>query len=97
MPKLPTAADFNRPTPSASRQIVGYQTGQVEAATVDFAKTMGDMVAQEQKKLDDIRVEDAINKAKMSALELSKGDNGFDSVKGEDVVTKPVRNDNTNR
>jgi len=97
MAKLPTAIDFNRQTPSASRQIVGYQTGQVEAATANFAQTMGGVIEQEQKKLDDIRVEDAINKAKMSALELSKGENGFSSVKGEDVVTKPVRNDYTTR
>ena len=68
MPKLPTAEDFNRQTPSASRPMVSYQTGQVEAATVGFSKTISDigvMVEQEQKKLDDIRAEDALNKAKL--------------------------------
>jgi hypothetical protein len=100
MAKIPTAADFSRQAPSVSRPIVGYQSGQAERAAQDLSKTLGgvaSMLEQEQKKLDDIRVEDAINKAKMSALELSQGEEGFTKVKGEGVVTKPVRDDYTKR
>lgn len=100
MPKLPTEEDFNRPTPSASRQIVTYKTGQEATAISEFGNRLADfgmMVDQEQKRLDDVRAEDALNKAKLRALELSNGDDGFTKVKGEGVVVKPVRDDYSKR
>lgn len=100
MPKLPTEADFSRQTPSATRPIVSYQTGQVAQATQQLGGAMADisaMVQKEQDRLDDIRAEEAINQAKLSALELSHGENGFTKAKGEDVVKKPIREDYNKR
>lgn len=100
MPKLPSAEDFTRPTPSAQRSIVSYQSGQVGKAISGLGATVGaigDMFEKEQDRLDDIRAEDALNKAKQRALELAEGDDGFTRVKGEGVINKPVREDYNKR
>jgi hypothetical protein len=98
--KLPTREDLAQATPSATRQISTYQTGQVARAMTGFGETMGNvvqMIDKEQDRMDDIRAEDALNKAKLKALELSDGENGYTKMKGSDVVGNDVRGDYTKR
>lgn len=100
MAKLPTRDDLPQALPSVTRQISTPSVSRVGAEISRLGGAMGgvaQVVAKEQDQMDDIRVEDAINKAKMSALELSKGDNGFVHVRGDNVVGKPVREDYSKR
>lgn len=95
-PKLPSADDITRATPTATRHVSSYEVPQ-SAPVGDAMIGIGQQIVKEQEKLDDIRAEDALNQAKMRALELSKGDDGYGTKKGEEVVGQTIHKNYTDR
>jgi len=94
--KLPSADDVNRPMPTVSRHVSGYNV----AVNTDVGKAItgfGAQVIEEQERLDDIKAEDAVNKAKLKALELYHGKDGYGSKKGEAVTVEPIHKNYTER
>ena len=54
-------------------------------------QSLSQSLYQEQLKLDNLRAEDALNKAKTKAMELSIGENGYSNFKGEQVIKRPLQ------
>jgi len=52
---------------------------------------------EEQNKLDELRVEDAAAKLRQQELELTLGKNGYQNVKGGDVLARPLTDDYTSQ
>jgi len=96
--KLPSADDFSRPTPTAARHVSSYAVS--PSGGTEMGKAMsefGKMVLQETERLDDIKAEDAVNKAKLRAMNLANGEDGYSTKKGEDVVNQTTHKNYTDR
>ena len=95
--KLPQAADLMQDVPAGSRPVIAPSAAAVTAiprAQEGLGRAvqgLSQAMHQEQLKLDNVRAEDALNQAKLRAMELTIGDNGFSKVKGEHVLKRPIR------
>ena len=84
-----------RPTPRPSSAVVNIRTGQQAAGMQQFAEGAGQLSndlfyiqQQEKEKLDNVKVDDAVNQTKKRILDLSNAEDGFASVKGGAVTDK---------
>ena len=103
MPRIPDETALGeRPIPQPSTGIVSYRatSGQEEVEGQAVAK-FGDVVAKVANRYQDLfntaRAEDAFNKIRNAAIDLTVGEKGFVNVKGADAVTKPIFQDYTKR
>jgi len=93
MATLPKLDGFERVLPTGGRAITRLRADPRNAAAERSGKIMAGigaefsaMVEKEEEAMDNIRAEDAVNKAKLKMLDLVQGEQGFANVKGAGVV-----------
>lgn len=96
MPKLPTIADLGTARAQPDSSVASIQlspavdsTGPARAMA-SLGADVQQMAAQEQDKLDSLRVEAATTKLRQQELDLTIGKTGYQNLHGGDVVNQPV-------
>lgn len=104
MPKLPSVADVERPSPRPTRGVVsldlsaekqkkleGLAIAQVGEMVTDVGFRLDRMLKEQQDRFDRTRAEDALNQLRDKQLDLTVGEkNGFSLKKGADAVNQPL-------
>lgn len=93
MPRLPTAGDYANPVPQDRTGVAGVSVSPVGAAISEF----GQALDRELERIDVIKAEDAYNKASQLKANLSYGEEGYEKIKGGNVLERPVADEYTAR
>lgn len=107
MPRLPSSDDFSRRTPRGAQPIVDINLEQQSRADLQGASDimqagnqiglLGAKLEQvrraEERRLDELKADDAVNKLYEKQTELYYGEKGFTRLKGGEVISRPVLDD----
>lgn len=89
MPKLPTEDSLSAVVPRPSRGFVDIEPAPLDRSWEGLG-ALGQLIDKEFERIEDLRVNDALNQLRERRIELSVGENGFSQKKGAAVVDEPV-------
>ena len=93
MPRLPTSGDYANAVPQDRTGVAGVSVSPVGAAI----SGLGEALDKELLKIDTLKAEDAYNKAAQMKADLSYGEDGYEKIKGGNVLERPVSDEYTAR
>lgn len=89
MPKLPTEDSLSAVVPRPSRGFVAIEPAPLDRSWEGLGE-IGQLIDKEFDRIEDLRVNDALNQLRQRRIELSQGETGFAQKKGAAVVNEPV-------
>lgn len=89
MPKLPTEDSLSAVVPRPSRGFVAIEPAPLDRSWEGLGE-IGQLIDKEFDRIEDLRVNDALNQLRQRRIELSQGEAGFTQKKGAAVVNEPV-------
>lgn len=89
MPKLPTEDSLSAVVPRPSRGFVAIEPAPLDRSWEGLGE-IGQLIDKEFDRIEDLRVNDALNQLRQRRIELSQGEAGFAQKKGAAVVNEPV-------